>query len=77
MRKVKGGRQRQRDTEFLVRGKEFSSMAESGRWGFAIILDWKDQRQRRIRSHVQKFEHVKLEMSYDYQHLLCIKSTSL
>lgn len=44
--------------------------------GFAIILAWRDQRQRRIRSHDQKIEHVELEMSYNNQHLLCIKQTS-
>jgi len=63
MRKVQGEGQRQRDIAFGVRGEELSSAAESRRWGFAIILDWKDRRQRRIRSHDQKFEHVELEMS--------------
>jgi hypothetical protein len=32
MRKVQGGRQRQRGAAFGVRGKELSRMAESGRW---------------------------------------------
>lgn len=44
--------------------------------GFVVILAWRDQRQRRIRSHDQKIEHVELEMSYTNQHLLCIKQTS-